>query len=191
MTPAHLHLVLVHFPIAASFLALPLLILALIRRADGGSTSAVALVLLLGAGAAVAAKATGEEAEEVAEHLPGVSEATIHEHEERAELATVLAVLAGLGGLAAGGLALAGRTRLATAALGVTMVADLASAGAMAWTGLAGGEIRHTELRDGAAAATGAVGDGGEDEAEEHGERSVWGGRREEEEHEGGERDDD
>ena len=45
---------------------------------------------------ALAPYLTGESAEEVIEHEPGVSESLIHEHEELAEIATVLSVITGV-----------------------------------------------------------------------------------------------
>jgi uncharacterized membrane protein len=163
MNPAHLHLMLIHFPIATAFLALPLLGYAILRRGDRGATGAAALVLAIGAGSAYFATETGEDAEEIVEELPGVSEAAISEHEERAETAMVLSIVTGLVGLGAAGLAFTGRTRPAQWVLGAALLADAATSGAMAWTANAGGAIRHPEIVDGAG---GVAGDGSEARSE-------------------------
>ena len=161
MNPAHLHLMLIHFPIASSFLALPVLAWALFRRAELGAIGAAAFVVAVGGVSAVLALETGEDAEEMVERLPGVSEEAIKEHEERAETAMVLSVATGLVGLVAAGAMGLGRIRLARAALGVALAADGATAAAMAWTGNAGGAIRHPEITNTGAAAADLGREGG------------------------------
>ncbi len=150
MNPPHLHLALIHLPIACSILAIPLLAFALWRRAEWGATAAATFLVVVGGASAVAAEKTGERAEEHVENLVGFEEAPIEEHEERAKIAMLLAVVSGALGLGAAGLAWTGRTSLARGALGVTLVAELATAGAMAWTGNSGGLIRHPEIEEGA-----------------------------------------
>lgn len=153
MNAAHLHLLVNHLPILGSFLAAPLLVLALLRRHEPGTLYGAVFVVLAAAIGAIAADKTGEEAEESVEELPGVTEHLIHEHEEAAEVAIVLAVLTGALGIGAAALtARAGKVHpLAT---GILLSATLGSGAAMANVGWAGGQIRHTEIReDGGAAA--------------------------------------
>lgn len=150
MNAAHLHLLVNHLPIIGAMLALPLLALALLSKADRGALRAAVVVLALSGAGAVAALQTGEPAEEVVEDLPGVDERAIHEHEERGEAATILSVLAAAAGIAT--LVLAERRGQAPQAAMIGVLGlSLLSAGAMAWTGAAGGPIRHSELRDGPA----------------------------------------
>jgi hypothetical protein len=155
MDATHLHLVVNHLPIVGTFLALPLLLLALVRRADAGALHAAALVLVLAGGGAVVAKESGQRAEEAVEHLVGTDEAALQTHEERAEVAVPLSVVTAL--LALGTVAArAWRPGVAsTVATVVTLAAAAGSAGAMAWVGQSGGLIRHSELRDGAPQAPG------------------------------------
>ena len=129
MNAAHLHLIVLHFPIAGAFLALPLLALALWRRGEAGTTYAAAIVLVIAAAGALVAVETGEGAEEVVEPLAGFSEPDLHEHEERGELALWVSIAAGVLGLGAAGAAWSGRTRLTTVALGAALAADLGAAG--------------------------------------------------------------
>ncbi len=167
MSTLHLHLLVNHLPIVGAILGVPLLALALLRRRDPGALYAAAMVLVVAGITAVIAEQTGEGAEESAERLPGVSETAMEIHEERAEVATPIAVVAAL--MAIGSVALA-RWRpgtMATAATVATFVVNLGSAGAMAWTGQSGGWIRHTEVRP----ATMGGAEGGDLAGPERGER--------------------
>lgn len=172
MSLVHLHLLLNHFPIVGTILAAVLLGLALVRRADTGVWLAGTVLLAISAVSAAGANLTGEPAEEAIEDMPGVSEAAIHEHEERADIATVVSVVIGIGAVAAYAL---GRNRSGIAALAGPFAGAVVSGGLMAWTGAAGGQIHHPEVRDGApmgeAAEAGEHGEAGErGEAGEHGE---------------------
>lgn len=144
MSLVHLHLLLNHVPVVGALVALILFAAALLLR-DVVSTK---FVLAFTAGLAVVAIAvyfTGEPAEEAVEHLAGVTKASIHEHEEAAELTTILiGVLGGLSLLALLWL----RSRRAPrwmAAAGV--VGTLAISALMGWTANLGGQIRHTEIQ--------------------------------------------
>lgn len=173
MNAAHLHLLVNHLPILGAFLSLPVLAVALWRNQDRSVLGVAAMLLVLAAGGAGASMNTGDGAEESVEHLPGVSEQLIHEHEEKAELATGLSVATAL--MAVGVFAWAmkrGDGAAPRGAIAALLLANLGTSGAMAATGAAGGEIRHTEIRDaaaqgGAAAAGGEANEGGEEEEEE------------------------
>ncbi|MBK8479517.1 MAG: hypothetical protein IPL39_25535 [Opitutaceae bacterium] len=89
----------------------------------------------------------------------------MHEHEERAEAATVVAVIGGCSASRLGHRREEGQRAIALT--GAALVGAIGTAGLMGWTGQAGGQIRHDEIRDGApAGATGAAGAGeaGEEE---------------------------
>jgi hypothetical protein len=112
----------------------------------------------LGAGIVVAALAypvflTGEPAEGVVEDSTWFNESLVHEHEERAEAGLIAILITGT----VAGLGLwqsrAGRATsplLTSAALGGLVL----SAGLFGWAALAGGVIRHDEIRTGAVSAT-------------------------------------
>lgn len=165
MNAAHAHLLVNHLPIIGALLAVPLLGLAVLMRKQRGLVLAAAVVLTIGAVGGGLALASGDAAEDAVEGLPGVREADIHAHEERAEVAIGFAVAAALASLIAAGLELdRGVPAPRLAVLGVLALA-LANAGAMAWTGASGGVIRHTEIRDGARAelpADASASEGGE-----------------------------
>ncbi|WP_437330023.1 hypothetical protein [Sorangium sp. So ce381] len=171
MNAAHFHLIINHLPIVGFAIAAVLLILAFFHPAERGALRSAVLVLVLSAAGAAAAYLSGEPAEKVVERLPGTSEQAMEVHEERAGVATALAGLTALAGIAA--LLLAERRRTASGApaaitlagaperrrtassapVAVTLVGAILTSGAMAWTGAAGGEIRHPEARGGALAA--------------------------------------
>ena len=94
---------------------------------------------------------TGEPAEESVENLPGVSEAIIGQHEEAAELAFWVMEALGVFSLFAFFIKGEGGRK---AVVGATFALSLATFGLMAYTGYLGGQIRHTEIRSGAAAQT-------------------------------------
>ena len=144
MTGAHLHLLVNHVPILGSFFALALLVASLFYAPDVLRRVALVLLVIVGI-AAAAANYTGEPAEDAIRQFPGVLREVIHEHEEFAELAFYAAVALGLVSLAA-----LVRWRRETlphrASIGLLAGAAVVS-GMMAYTGLLGGQVRHTEVR--------------------------------------------
>ena len=166
MTDAHLHLLVNHLPIVGAALSTLLWGLALATGGERGARRAAALAAVFTGAGAAAAQLTGEPAEEAVERLPWADEALMHEHEERAEAATVVAVISGVLGLAAWAVA-EKKDKGHIALTGAALVGAIGTAGLMGWTGQAGGQIRHDEIRDGApAGAMGAAGAGeaGEEE---------------------------
>lgn len=155
MNPAHFHLVINHFPIVGTLLAIPLFGLALLRGRDRGVWLAATVLLGLAGVFAGAAFLTGEPAEEYVEDMAGVTEAAIGTHEERAEVATVFAVLTGVGAIAAFAI---GRKREGALLVIGPLCAAVVTGGLMVWTGAAGGAIRHPEIgTDGPGSASAGV----------------------------------
>jgi hypothetical protein len=152
MSAVHLHLLLNHLPVIGTIVAILLLAWAVLRRSPELTRASLALFVLL-ALAGIVVYLTGEPAEESVEHLAGVSESMIESHEEAALLATLL--LGGLGAVALGGL-VAFRRRVGGIPRGFATLAlllSLAPAAGMGYTAYVGGQIRHSEIRPGAAAA--------------------------------------
>ena len=151
---AHIHLLINHVPILGALFALVLIIASFMSASDVLRRTAFA-VLICTAVASAVADLTGEPAEDAVRGLPGVRREAIHAHEEMAEASYIGAVV--LGALALGGLV---RWRHAPIPRGATLVAfagTVALSGAMAYTGLLGGRIRHTEVRPGATAGDAAL----------------------------------
>ncbi|MCA6361632.1 MAG: hypothetical protein IM638_01215 [Bacteroidetes bacterium] len=143
MEPVHIHLIVTHFPIIASFLGAVVLVWGMLYKSKPTQTIALLILVASAVGAAIS-NFTGEAAEEVAERIAGVSHSVIHEHEEAAELAFVLQLVMGV--LALVSLIMAWRksalTRIATI---VTLLVALAAFVFVARAGYYGGMIRHPE----------------------------------------------
>ena len=150
LTGAHLHLLVNHAPIFGSIFALALLVASYLTSAD--ILRRTAFVVLIGTAlAGAAADLSGDAAETAIRGFPGVRRDVIQAHKKMADKAYVLAGV--LGVLSLGALV---RWRRRQIPPGATLVALLATAfvgGAMMYTGLLGGQIRHTEVRPGATAA--------------------------------------
>ncbi|HEX2779228.1 MAG TPA: hypothetical protein VHM30_07005 [Gemmatimonadaceae bacterium] len=159
MDTIHLHLLLNHIPVLGTMLALALLLFALPRQNVARARDALRLLVGLGI-VAVIVYLTGGAAEEGVEDLPGVSESLIETHEEAALAATIA-----LGVLAVGAIAALWRYRTRTLPRWVTLAGfagTLVVAGMMGWTANLGGQIRHSEIRSGAATTTAEGEAGGE-----------------------------
>ena len=149
-TGAHLHLLVNHAPIFGSLFALALLIASYFTSAETFRRAAF-VVLILTAIAAAAADLSGQAAEDAIRGFPGVKRDVIHAHEDMGDKSYYLAVA--LGVLSLGALI---RWRRRPIPAGVALAAVLATAfvgGAMVYTGLLGGQVRHTEVRPGATKA--------------------------------------
>ena len=151
MNAAHLHITLVHLPVVLTPTAALLLAFALSRRQS--TTSTVALALFVAATlSCVPAFLLGEGAEEIIEHLPGVSEDLIEEHEEVADIAFWLSVALGIGSLFL--LALRRRAQnLYDTGVKIILLLGVITSGALAYAAYQGGKIRHPEAYTDAPAA--------------------------------------
>lgn len=144
MLPTHIHLMITHLPIFGSMLGLLVLLYGIIRNSAEVKKAAY-IVFFVSAIGGMVANATGEEAEEFVEHLPGYSHSVIHEHEEFAEKAIVSIVALGL-------LAIAGfvgesmQKSWAKPLTWVVLLAAIVMASLTSYTGYLGGHITHTEI---------------------------------------------
>jgi putative copper export protein len=151
MNGAQLHLMLNHLPVMGTLFSL-LLAWSLIRRSAEIQKLALAIALLAGL-CSVPAYLTGEPAEEVIEHMAGVDEAYIEEHESMGKFALWCGVALGV---AAGAALAAGvkNPRWLSAGTAITLLASALVFGVMGYTAHLGGQIRHPEIRDGGMQAT-------------------------------------
>ncbi|MGZ3711575.1 MAG: hypothetical protein ACXWQO_15250 [Bdellovibrionota bacterium] len=144
MNYAHIHLVLNHIPVVGIPIALLFLAHGFFRGNQG--TQRIALVALVAIAAlTVPIYFTGEPAEKVVEHLPGVAESFIEAHEDAAEVSIILTTITGV--LAVGALWLWRSERFLRYALLGTMSAAAIAAASLGYTANLGGKIRHTEIR--------------------------------------------
>ena len=147
LTPVHFHLMLNHVPILGAIFVALLLAYALWRsRPELQRLSLVctAIVALL----TIPAYLTGEPAEDQIEHTQGFDEKLVDQHEDRGEITLIVVLVTGAA--AVGTLALArGGKDLRPSLVRLVLVGLVVSSGVAVWTALAGGQIRHPELRAG------------------------------------------
>lgn len=147
MNQAHIHLIVNHVPILGSLFALVLLAAGLLRK--NPVLTQAGLVAVLAAGLlCLPAQLTGEGAAAIVQDMPRVSRALIQRHEAAAELG--FWALEGAATLALFGLLLlknaSPKARLFAL---LALLATGLSFGLLARAGNLGGQIRHTEIRDG------------------------------------------
>jgi uncharacterized membrane protein len=147
MNQAHIHLIVNHVPIVGSLFAAVLLGVGLLRQ--NGSLLKAGLAAVLAAGVlCLPAQLTGEGAAAIVQNMPRVSRALIHNHAEAAELG--FWVLEGAATLALLSLLmLKNRSPKARLLSLLTLVVAVISFGLLARAGNLGGQIRHTEIREG------------------------------------------
>lgn len=154
----HLHLLLNHIPILGTVFGVVLLGIGLViknRSVEVTALVTLAIVALL----TIPAYTTGEEAEHVVEHIQGISEHELEEHEEHAELS--LWLMLGAGVLAILTLiSYRGMQHLRKIFTILTLVGSSLAFLSLIPLALHGGKIVHSELRGDAPA--------GEDHHEEH-----------------------
>jgi len=147
MNLAQVHLWLNHLPVLGTLFGLVLLMAALFRKNEDWKRLSLIVFVIIGL-IAIGTYLTGEPAEEVVEHLPGVSEAAIEPHEESA-LWSLIAIetlaASSLAGLFLSRMSGVIPPRLITVCLLISIVA-MAS---VAWTAHLGGQIHHHETRTG------------------------------------------
>jgi len=159
MNAAHLHLLINHIPIFGVLFGMIAMAWSLLNQSRDMRLAAALLFMLSGIFSWIALE-TGEGAEEQVEHLPGVSESIIHDHEEAAEAANVAILI-----LAGGSLFLLASSRFRPQwdrpIRMALVVGALVTSGLLARTAYLGGQIRHTEIRSsqGTAQATESAGE--------------------------------
>ena len=151
MNPTHLHVILVHAPVAALLFGALSLKIGTLWSSRPSQILGYA-VIFAGIASAFAAGATGEEAEEALEAVGGFSHELIHDHEEAAE-----GFMIGIWSLAAVAfvgfaLLLLNHAKAKLFAWIVLIYAVVVSTGGMR-VGYLGGQISHPEAYDQAPAA--------------------------------------
>jgi len=145
MDATHLHLVLTHFPIVGTIIGIAILVYGLFSK--NLEIQKVALVtFVLMSIVTIPVFLTGGEAEETVEHIAGVSEQIIEDHEELAEKAIWLMGLLGVLSLI-GFYAMVKKRSFAKTVTIITLVISLGTFGIFAQVGNLGGQIRHSEIR--------------------------------------------
>lgn len=141
---AQFHMLVNHLPVIG-FLGMVLALAVAMKVQSIDIKRFVLLATVLVGVSALAPYWTGEPAEELIEHLPGLSKDLIHEHEELAEKATVFSLITAT----AAGLAFflqRRRPETLQKSLPAVFVLALVSAGIMGAAAHEGGKIRHPEI---------------------------------------------
>ena len=149
MNQVHLHLLITHLPVFGAILGALVLGYGLWSKSDHTKIAAYLLFILSAIGAGIA-YITGEGAEEAVEDLPGVSEAIIKQHEQFATYALISLIT--LGAVSLITLIMTYKKSSWSKSFSmITLMISLISFALVAQTGYLGGQIRHTEIRTGAA----------------------------------------
>lgn len=143
MNSVQMHLALTHVPVILSLVGLVMLVVALLRRNTTLTQTSYIIIAVAGL-AAVPVYFSGEEAEEAVEHIAGISESLIEEHEEVAKIAMFAIIASGI--LALAGLFAQHWIRLTNFLKSAILMTSFVAAGFMVQTAHLGGQIRHTEI---------------------------------------------
>lgn len=149
MNSSQIHLALTHVPVILSIVSLAVLIVAMINKNDVLTKTAYYLLFFAGV-FAVPVFFTGEGAEEIVEHLPGVSENIIEKHEDLGKVAFGSIGVTAIVSLT--GILLYTKSELRRFIKSLVLFLALASSGIMMVTAHLGGQVRHTEMRSGSPA---------------------------------------
>lgn len=148
MTQVHLHLLITHLPVFGSILGALVLAYGIWARSNQTKNAAYFMFVISAIGASIA-YLTGEGAEEAVEKMVGVSESMIKLHENSAIYALIsLAILGATSLFALVENSL--KTPLIKSTATLILILSLISFGLVARTGYLGGQIRHTEISNGA-----------------------------------------
>jgi uncharacterized membrane protein len=161
ITPVHLHLLINHIPVIGSIASVLLLIYAFLR--NNSELKRVALLaFVLTAISAYATDSTGDGAERVAKHIPGISRQAIETHSDAGDTAMDVSIVAGV--LALAGLVLAAMQKGGEQTIAeyvrhhkepnkwiliATLVVGLVSIYYVSVAAYEGGLIRHPEIKPG------------------------------------------
>jgi uncharacterized membrane protein len=141
MDQTHLHLITNHLAIIGTLFAGIVLLIGLISNTVQTRIASFILMLISSIGGYITFK-TGHEAEETVEHMKGISEYVIEQHEEFAEKALwfiILLFISSIVGLYAGKKNLSAEKKISWIILLIAFI----SFAVFAWTGYLGGQIMH------------------------------------------------
>ena len=144
MNYAHLHLILNHIPIIAFPLATAFLLFAFVKKNQQMKKFSLVMVILIGL-LTLPVYYTGEPAEEAIEDFPGVTEAVISPHEEMAEKALIISLIAAA--FAVSALVIVQNEKRNQQLVGATLAVAVFGSMALGYTSYLGVQIRHTEAR--------------------------------------------
>jgi hypothetical protein len=146
---AHVHLMINHFPEVGVFGTILLFLYALVKKSEEVTKVSLGLFVLI-ALITIPVFFTGEAAADSVKKLPGVTETYIGRHQEAAEYAITAIEI--LGAVSLIGLYFIFRSGAVPKwLLSIVLLLALVAATVVGFTTNLGGQIRHTEIREGAA----------------------------------------
>ena len=145
MDATYFHLILNHFPIVGTIIGIGILAYGQFSKNDEIKKAALVTFMVM-AILTIPVFLTGEGAEETVEHIAGVSEELIENHEELAEKAIWLMGFLGILSLINFFAIIKNLSFTKTISL-ITLIVSLGTFGLFAKVGNTGGEIRHSEIR--------------------------------------------
>lgn len=155
MDATHAHLLTNHIPILGSIFGIVLLIVGMLLKNKSVEITAISTILLASI-FTIPVYLSGEEAEHKVEHLEGVSEFELEEHEEHAELSLWLMLIGGgfaLMTIASYKVA----SKLTKTARISTLIVTSAAFISLIPLANHGGKITHSELRNAEASSKGVI----------------------------------
>lgn len=147
MNAAHVHVALNHFPVVGAIIAAVILITGMIKKNDSMQQVSLWIFTAL-AVIAIPVLLTGEGAEEIVEHLPGVDEETIERHVQLARITFWLLITTGLHSISQ--LYLIKIKKQTGKLMIVIAILSVIVSGSAGLTANAGGKIRHHEFENAA-----------------------------------------
>jgi glucan phosphoethanolaminetransferase (alkaline phosphatase superfamily) len=145
MNAAYFHLLINHLPIVGSFIGFLLIFYSSIISKDLSNIKAGLIILTLSCFSVLPVYFSGEGAEEIVEHLAGVSHDHIEEHEEIAELGLYVSLFVGLLSSIAF-LMVSRKNSNSTLFTNITLFAAFLLVILFVLIGHTGGEIKHPEI---------------------------------------------
>ena len=147
MNSAHFHLLINHVPVFGALFGFLFLFFGIVRNNKNLQQAALVTIIITTI-VTFSVSSSGEGAEEIVEHIPGVEHKYIHAHEEIAEKGQFVMIVLGL--FAAAGLYFIYKQhRFQKIILTITLILSVVVVGFMSFVAKTGGEIRHQEIRDG------------------------------------------
>lgn len=144
MNTVHWRLVLNHFPVIGTMIMGIVLTIAMITKNTGTTMSSYAIIFILSVVAFVVNQ-TGESAENAVENIKVINKWALHEHEEFAEISTIVQILTGV--IALFSLSLSIKRKVISKFLSIiVLLLTYVTIDFMSYTGYLGGQIRHTEV---------------------------------------------
>lgn len=145
MNTAHFHLVINHLPIFGLLIGILTLVAGLLLKKAEVKLTALG-ILIFSAIASIFAFYSGEGAEEVVEHIAGISKSLIHDHEELAESFFTFTLIIGAIAIVAF-IAEIKKWKFARYLIILVLILSISDIVLAKFVGTSGGEIRHTEIR--------------------------------------------